>query len=344
MGGGASITALSAEDLGAEVGKLGKAYESVKQDIVDSGISGDVLFDCVKDDEAEFKSFVSENLRVNNKLYQTVLYKNYIKRLSGDGDDGGKSVSVGFDIKETVQRPPKVILNELFQIHSIPLDPDNVTAAVDKITAAVHLSVGDHTGCDGVSSFDCFISYRVKADENIAEKIYDKLMVIGLVPFLDKFKLKPGMPWKDGFLQGLKGSKCFISLVSRKALESCRDKTRNHTLDNVLLEIETALRYRSATDNAGYIVPVAIGECIFVDGIGRVLKKFDEFGGNLYADTIEGTTAAAPAPTTAVVSAHSGPAVTGTTTITFDIRDTVQRPPKRYSERIISNPRYPIGA
>jgi len=197
--------ALSAEDLGAEVGKLGKAYESVKQDIVDSGISGDILFDCVKDDEAEFKSFVSENLQVNNKLHQTVLYKNYIKLLSSDGDEGGKSVPVVVDIRDTVQRPPSIILDELFKIQCIPLDPDNVTGAADKIIAAVHKSVGENTGCDGVSSFDCFISYRVAADKDIAEKIYYILSSKGLCPFLDKVKLQDGFEWKDGFLQGCEG-------------------------------------------------------------------------------------------------------------------------------------------
>ena len=286
---GASITALSAEDLGAEVGKLGKAYESVKQDIVDNGISGDVLFGCVKDDEAEFKSFVSENLRVNNKLHQTVLYKNYIKLLSSDGDEGGNSASVGFDIRDTIQRSPKDILSELFQIQGIPLDPDNVAAAVDKIAAAVRASVGDHTGCDGETSFDCFISYRVAADKDIAEKIYYQLLVKGIYPFLDKVKLKDGMDWKEGFLQGLKGSKCFISLISRKALEPCRDKTKNHTWDNVLLEIETALRYKNDTGNGGFIIPVLVGEWLAIDGVGRVLKKFDDFAGSLYADIIEGT-------------------------------------------------------
>ena len=83
MGGGASIVSLSAEDLGAEVGKLGKAYEPVKQDIVDSGISGDILFDCVKDDEAEFKLFVSE-LGVTSRIHQTKLHKEYIKLLSSE--------------------------------------------------------------------------------------------------------------------------------------------------------------------------------------------------------------------------------------------------------------------
>lgn len=40
---------------------------------------------------------------------------------------------------------------------------------------------------------------------------------------------------------GLKNSKCFVALISRKALERVRDKTSDHTYDNVLLEYETAL-------------------------------------------------------------------------------------------------------
>ena len=57
---------LSAEDLGAEVGKLGKVYESVKQEIVDSGITGEFLFSTVNDDETRFKSFVADNLAYQN--------------------------------------------------------------------------------------------------------------------------------------------------------------------------------------------------------------------------------------------------------------------------------------
>ena len=305
-----SLHRVFAEDLGAGVGKLGKAYKSVQQEIVESGITGKYLFSVVKDDETQFKSFVADNFGVSKPLQQSFLFSNYNELLLNDGDGVPGTTEITFDIRDTIQRPPKDILSELFQIQGISLDPDNVTAAVDKIAAAVRSSVGDQTGCDGESSFDCFISYRVAADKDIAEKIYDKLLLKGLYPFLDKVKLKDGMDWKDGFMQGLKGSKCFISLISRKALESCRDKTINHTWDNVLLEIETALRYKSATGNGGYIIPVTIGEWLNIDGVGRVLKKFEEFGGNLYADTIEGTSAVAPAPvapaaTTAVGSAHS---------------------------------------
>ena len=199
MGGGASIVSLSAEDLGAEVGKLGKAYESVKQEIVDSGTTGDILFSAVHDDESQFKSFVAD-FGVSKPTQQRVLFSKYSQALLNDGERSTGTAAITFDIKETVQRSPRDILSELFQIQGIPLDPDNVAASIDKIAAAVRSSVGDQTGCDGESSFDCFISYRVAADKDIAEKIYDKLLNKGLYPFLDKFKLKNGMDWKDGFL------------------------------------------------------------------------------------------------------------------------------------------------
>ena len=179
-------------------------------------------------------------------------------------------------------------MNELFEIKGIPLDPDNVAAAVDKFAAAIIASVGEDSGCYGKTLFDAFISYRVAADKDIAEKVYDKLSMKGLFPFLDKYKLLDGQPWKAGFLQGLKGSRCFISLISRNALESCRDHTRNHEHDNVLLEIETAaLRYKSETGNNAFIIPVMIGEIIKIDG-ADALRKFADYAGRLYADTVEG--------------------------------------------------------
>ena len=288
MGAAASINALSPEELGQGVASLGKAYEAYNQSVVDEGISGEVLFKSVHEDENLFRAFVTDTLGVNKPHHQTAMYSRYVKFLV-DGEsskDAGPKMPI-FDVRDVVERSPKDILNELFQIQGIPLDPDNVAAAVDKIAAALVASVGEDTGCDGKSLFHGFISYRVAADKDIAEKIYDKLLIKGLFPFLDKYKLLDGQPWKAGFLQGLKGSRCFISLISRKALESCRDKTRNHEHDNVLLEIETALRYKRETGNNAYIIPVLVGEIIKVDG-ADALRKFADFAGSLYADTVKG--------------------------------------------------------
>ena len=311
MGATASFTSLSAEELGAGVAGLGAAYKSLQKEIEESGITGKILFEEVKDEDAAFKKFIADNLGVTKPLQQTVLLSNYIERLraDGDGNNATATATVQFDVRDTVQRSPKDILSQLFQIQGIPLDPDNVAAATDKIAAAVTAAVGEgaHAACDGETVFDCFISYRVAADKDIAEKLYDKLTIKGLFPFLDKVKLKDGMAWKDGFLQGLKGSKCFVSLISRKALEPCRDKTRNHTWDNVLLEIETALRYKNASGNASYIIPVFVGEIVTFEG-AQMLRKFADFGGGMYADTIEGAAAPAAVVAAAAVAPAAPPA------------------------------------
>ena len=289
MGAAASINALSPEELGQGIAGLGKAYVSYNQAVVDEAISGKVLFQSVQEDENLFRAFLVENLGVQKPLHQTVMYNRYVEVLvageGGDKDTGPKMPI--FDVRDAVERSPKEILNELFQIQGIPLDPDNVAASVDKIAAALIASVGEDTGCDGKSLFHGFISYRVAADKDIAEKVYDKLSMKGLFPFLDKYKLLDGQPWKAGFLQGLTGSRCFISLISRKALESCRDKTQNHEHDNVLLEIETALRYKRETGNNAYIIPVLVGEIVKIDG-ADALRKFADFAGSLYADTVKG--------------------------------------------------------
>ena len=287
MGSGASIVDLSSTELGEAVSKLGKHYELASKEIIDSGISGTILFQTVHDSEEQFKSFVAEHFNITKPLLQTVLFTSYAGLLQNDGSSG-KSIASLYDIKETLQRSPRQIVTDLFQIQGIKLDPENVAGAVDDIAAAIHASIGEDTICDGINTFHCFIGYRVLADKIVAELLYDKLTIKGLKPFLDKFKLKNGLPWKDGFLQGLKGSKCFVSLISSRALSLCRDMNINHTWDNYLLEIETALQYMHATGNAAYIVPIHIGEMVTVDG-RTMLLKFSDFASSLYADTIEGS-------------------------------------------------------
>ena len=87
MGGGASVTALSAADLGAEVGKLGKAYEALEQDIVNNGLTGEFLFSTVCDDEAQFKSLLADNFGYTTQLQQSILFHNYIKAIENTANN-----------------------------------------------------------------------------------------------------------------------------------------------------------------------------------------------------------------------------------------------------------------
>ena len=87
MGAGASVESLSPEDLGKGVASLGKAYEAYNQSVVDEGISGEVLFKSVHEDENLFRAFVAENLGVQKPLHQMAMYTRYVKLLvAGEGD------------------------------------------------------------------------------------------------------------------------------------------------------------------------------------------------------------------------------------------------------------------
>lgn len=174
------------------------------------------------------------------------------------------------------------------------MDPEDIDVAVGRLVPTIRAAAGESARFDGVNSFHCFISYRVNADRVIAERIYEKLTLQGIFPFLDKVKLQPGYPWKEGFLQGLQNSKCYIPLISRRALEPLRDRSRDHSMDNLLLEIDTALRHRTATNNSYLITPILIGE---VDGNGA-LNRFADFSVDLYAATVEGEAVRTLATTT----------------------------------------------
>lgn len=146
----------------------------------------------------------------------------------------------------------------------------------------------------GDAVYDRFISYRVFANVDVAEKMYLYLQEHNTNAFLDKRCLIDGEDWKSGFLRGLQASKCFISLLSTKALEPCRNPDKNHEYDNYLLEMETALNISESTNNPRYIIPVTIGEYISVPEFGVVLNKFNGYDCKLYSPTVKPSYPAKP--------------------------------------------------
>jgi len=127
---------------------------------------------------------------------------------------------------------------------------------------------------------------RVFSEANVAEKLYDKLRLKGCKPFWDKESLKSGENWKVGFLRGLKNSRTFLAVISSQGLERCRDASRDHTNDNVLLEYQMALAINES--NGKFIIPVHAGEY----AINGDLKKFsnsDSFNTALYSGLVDGS-------------------------------------------------------
>lgn len=107
------------------------------------------------------------------------------------------SLGDDFVLGDKVTRDPRSIMEELFALQGIFYDRAGPEEALEKICNFV--GVG---GCDGVNSFDVFISYRVAADKDAAQLVYQHLHERGVFCFLDSKCLVDGMPWKEGFMQG----------------------------------------------------------------------------------------------------------------------------------------------
>jgi len=82
-----------------------------------------------------------------------------------------------------------------------------------------------------------FLGYRVSADAGLVEKIHDKLRAEGIDVWWDKRNLTPGLPWEDGFANGLCRCDVFLPVLSKSALAPCAKLESASPCDNVILEV-----------------------------------------------------------------------------------------------------------
>lgn len=169
---------------------------------------------------------------------------------------------------ERLLRAPQALVSALLDLQCTKLNPADVESSPALRDIVQHVSEAkmemERAGLGGDAAFeyDCFISYRVAAEANTAEKLYLYLQKHGLRPFWDSKCLKKGEPWRSGFLQSLRQSRTFVPLVSNRGLEQCKDVHRNHAHDNLLLEVQTALSIKDVRERQGvkkYILPVLVG-------------------------------------------------------------------------------------
>ena len=123
------------------------------------------------------------------------------------------------------------------------------------------------------SKYDVFLSYRVASDSQHVEKLYKLLTAQGFKVYWDKFCLKPGVDWEQGFCEGLVSSRAFVPLLSRDAInhpdkdgQNFSKLTADSKCDNVFLEHRLAVE---------------------LQGLGLIEKMFPVFIGNLDATTLE---------------------------------------------------------
>ena len=109
------------------------------------------------------------------------------------------------------------------------------------------------------AEYDIFLSYRVSTDYDHVAKIYELLIGKGLKVWWDKKCLAAGIPWEEGFCDGLVNSRAFICLISEAAIgNSFSVLTSESRCDNVLLEHQLAIELRSM-GLIEYIYPIFIG-------------------------------------------------------------------------------------
>ena len=293
---------LTPEDLAELVGTLGSAYEGYKAAILSNGVDGDTLSSLAGDEKSLIEAF--NDLGITKKLHQKVIISKLplvlpigTSKASFDVPSTTADVSChgitpapspalslvqkqtgGIRFPEKLQVPPRTLMSRMFLIQGIKLDPSDIKPAVAKIVARLDR----RSGCDGVNTFHCFLSYRCAVDADVAEKLYWMLKSEGFFPFLDKECLVSGMSWREGFLSGLQRSLLFLPLISRAALAPARNFSIDHSGDMVLLEHSMAFQVMDVSNNPSFICPIHVAQ-----RVGSDLHNFADFELSLYADSVE---------------------------------------------------------
>ena len=97
------------------------------------------------------------------------------------------------------------------------------------------------------------------SDAENAERLYRRLTDRGLKVWYDQVSLQPGVPWEEGFCEGMMKSRSFVPLLSRRALANVENLHEGSSCDNVLLEYRLAQELR-VSGFIEKIYPVMIGD------------------------------------------------------------------------------------
>lgn len=196
-----STSSLTADEVSEMVGSIGRAYEDYKSIIIDNCIDGQFL--CSLNSTTEVDELIKEfkvcNIVHRKKLSEAlyvIVNKNNRASTPSDGRSPQFAESIphslsasriaglvpsNYKVREEVQESPRSIMSRLFLIQGIECDVQQVELSALKIIEAVGKGFGD-----GVSKYDCFLSYRVSSESDLAEKLYYALRGHGVHAFLDK--------------------------------------------------------------------------------------------------------------------------------------------------------------
>ena len=263
----------TSDELADFLAGLNDTYAPYAKAVRDNLVDGATLLSCrSKEDAAELmeelgvtklhaRVLIAKLLEVIEKSAQPTTVFSAPVKAAGGGAGGPRGALP--HVPDKITQDPRSIMRQIFAIQGDDVDPKNLKSIIDKVGSDIRERVAAGWA-NGTDKFDCFISYRVAADKDVAEKIYLSLKALNppIYAFLDQYCLKSGEPWKDGFIRGLHSSRVFVAVLSAKALEWPRNFHSDHSKDNVMIEYETALKICSDTGNDRFILPLLVGEYI----------------------------------------------------------------------------------
>ncbi|NRF71865.1 toll/interleukin-1 receptor domain-containing protein, partial [Aquincola sp. S2] len=97
-----------------------------------------------------------------------------------------------------------------------------------------------------------FISYAVE-DHVVAARVHEDLLAAGHMPWFAPKDMPPGVPWREFIMDKIRGSRCFLALLSKQAI-----RKRGY----VQTEIREAIEFsRSMPNHRVFIIPVRLDDC-----------------------------------------------------------------------------------
>ena len=217
----------------------------------------------------QFEEFCDDNDKIVllKQLAKPIHFEKFMKTLGLEKPRDGQQLDIISEYipkenkVDVVEETPYQLMSKVFSCSPYWCFDSGEHRIISAANAIVNF-INTENSCN-ISSrsykYDCFISYRVRTESTLAFNLYIELTrperkifdrSIGkernFTAFLDREELPNGKKWKKEFLHALKHSFVFISLLSHNGLEVARDVFADHKRDNVLIEIQTALRIRDA--------------------------------------------------------------------------------------------------
>lgn len=147
-----------------------------------------------------------------------------------------------------------------------------LTFLVDTITQRKHLTRRSKRGKGKLSSLlkssvdafmkdrdkdiQIFLSYEIKDREKVAQ-LYQKLLKLGFLPWMDKYSIKGGEKWGPEITKAIEESDFFLACFSPNSVSK---------RGVIQLELKQALeKQRRLLDSDSFIIPVRLAECDIPD-------------------------------------------------------------------------------